>query len=220
MSLGEQEGAPEADVQERGFAGCVGVHQAERGKLREQPPREAAAQEQTQPWGLFTESLGQPLAARPWADATQALRASPHPCRGSQHGWRGLQARTQRHCLDRHVKGVGSRAGNGRACRGWSEQGVHWSRGSGDRAQASFQRNAGPTEGPEDVSAAGRGGVVPVGPGFAARKLRPGGRDALACAGGAGAPGWVIQLEGGLGHRGGAPGSLGQGGSLGDDLIH
>lgn len=64
------------------------------------------------------------------------------------------------------------------------------------------------------------GGGVPVGPGFAARKLRPGGRDALACAGGARAPGWVIQLEGGLGHRGGAPGSLGQGGSLGDDLIH
>ena len=108
----------------------------------------------------------------------------------------------------------GCREQGRRACRGQSKQGVRWGRGSGDRAQASFQRNVGPTKGPGDV-----GGGIPVGPGFAAGKLRPGGWDALACAGGAGAPGWGIQPEGGLGHSGGAPGSLGQGGSLGDDLI-
>lgn len=73
MSLGEQEGAPEADAQERGFAGCVGVRQAERGKLREQPPREATDREQTRPWGLFTGNLSQLPGAWPWADVTQAL---------------------------------------------------------------------------------------------------------------------------------------------------
>ena len=61
MSLGEQEGIPEANVQERGFVGCVGVHQAERRLLGEEHSKEAAASEKTRPWGLLMENLGHPL---------------------------------------------------------------------------------------------------------------------------------------------------------------
>lgn len=103
---------------------------------------------------------------------------------------------------------------NGRACRA---SGVCAGAGGQETEPRPHSRETwGP---PRGQGTPGGGGRVPAGPGFTAGKLRLGGQDALACAAGARAPGWVIQPEGGLGHRGGAPGSLGQGGSLGDDLI-
>lgn len=62
MPLDKQDGVTEATVPERGFVGCVGVHQTERRRKAEREGRsEQEAVEKMRPRGFLMQTLGPPL---------------------------------------------------------------------------------------------------------------------------------------------------------------